>query len=66
MRVLQGVGGAMLMASSSAILTVAPGVRGVGSVGAFGTAWAYLMLRDLGERRPARLDWRGTPPSPWA
>ena len=32
MRVLQGVGGAMLMASSSAILTVAPGVRGVGSV----------------------------------
>ena len=27
--------------------------------GAFGTAWAYLMPRDLGERRPARLDWRG-------
>jgi MFS family permease len=96
MRVLQGVGGAMLMASSSAILTGAfpsgrrglvlglnqvAGVSGqfIGLVlggllgpvgwhlvfvvsvpfGVFGTVWAYLMLRDLGERRPVRLDWRG-------
>jgi MFS family permease len=96
MRVLQGVGGAMLMASSSAILTDAfpsgqrglalglnqvAGVSGqfIGLVlggllgpvgwhlvfvvsvpfGVFGTVWAYLMLRDLGERRPVRLDWWG-------
>jgi MFS family permease len=96
MRVLQGVGGAMLMASSSAILTDAfpsgqrglalglnqvAGVSGqfIGVVlggllgpvgwhlvfvvsvpfGVFGTVWACLMLRDLGERRPVRLDWWG-------
>jgi MFS family permease len=96
MRVLQGVGGAMLLANSSAILTDAfpPRQRGMalgtnmvaaiaGSfiglvlggvlgpiawqlvflvsvpVGVFGTAWAFLMLRDNGVRRPARIDWWG-------
>jgi MFS family permease len=28
-------------------------------VGVLGTAWAYLKLRELGERRPARVDWWG-------
>jgi MFS family permease len=27
--------------------------------GVFGTVWAYLKLRELGVRRPARLDWAG-------
>jgi MFS family permease len=27
--------------------------------GIFGTFWAYFMLRDLSERRPARMDWWG-------
>jgi MFS family permease len=96
MRILQGVGGAMLLANSSAILTDAfpPHQRGMalgtnmvaaiaGSfiglvlggvlgpiawqlvflvsvpVGLFGTVWAFLMLRDNGLRRPARIDWWG-------
>jgi len=96
MRILQGVGGAMLMANSAAILTdafpldqrgLALGLNQVASIagqfiglvvggllgpvdwhlvfavsvpfGTFGTFWAYRMLRDLGERRPARLDWWG-------
>jgi MFS family permease/DNA-binding MarR family transcriptional regulator len=96
MRVLQGVGGAMLMANSAAILTDAfpAGQRGlalglnqvagiagsfIGLVlggllgpvewhlvflvsvpfGLFGTVWAYLKLRELGERRPVNLDWWG-------
>ena len=96
MRVLQGVGGAMLMANSAAILTDAfpAGQRGLalglnqvagiagsfiglilggllGPVqwhlvflvsapfGLFGTAWAYLKLRELGVRRPVNLDWWG-------
>ncbi len=96
MRVLQGVGGAMLMANSAAILTDAfpAGQRGlalglnqvagiagsfIGLVlggllgpvewhlvflvsvpfGLFGTLWAYLKLRELGERRPVNLDWWG-------
>ena len=96
MRVLQGVGAALLMANSSAILTdafpthqrgLALGINQVAAiagsfiglviggllgpvdwrlvflvsvpVGLFGTAWAYLMLRDVGERRPARIDWWG-------
>src|SRR5213080_3686389 len=25
----------------------------------FGTVWAYLKLRDTGERRPAKMDWWG-------
>jgi MFS family permease len=28
-------------------------------VGAFGTVWAYFMLRDIGIRRRARMDWWG-------
>ena len=28
-------------------------------VGVFGTVWAYLKLRDIGERRAARIDWWG-------
>jgi MFS family permease len=28
-------------------------------VGAFGTVWAYFMLRDIGIRRQARIDWWG-------
>jgi EmrB/QacA subfamily drug resistance transporter len=28
-------------------------------IGAFGTIWAYFMLRDIGQRRPARMDWWG-------
>jgi MFS family permease len=96
MRVLQGVGGAMLMANSSAILTDAfpinerglalglnqvAGIAGsfiglvLGGVlgplswryvflvsvpfGVIGTIWSYLKLRELGARRPDRLDWPG-------
>ncbi|MFL5926617.1 MAG: MFS transporter [Gaiellaceae bacterium] len=96
MRVGQGVGGALLFANSSAILTDAfpPGQRGLamgvnsiaaiaGSffglvlggvlapiswrliflvsvpVGIVATLWAYHSLRELGERRPARIDWWG-------
>ena len=28
-------------------------------IGAFGTGWAYFMLRDIGTRRKARMDWSG-------
>jgi len=96
MRVFQGVGGAMLMANSAAILTDAfpsdqrglalglnqvAGIAGsfaglvVGGLlgpvewrlvflvsvpfGVFGTFWAYVKLRELGERRPVNLDWWG-------
>jgi MFS family permease len=95
-RLLQAVGGAMLMASSAAILTDAfpasqrgfalgtnqvAGLAGmfVGlvaggllaaidwravfwvnvPVGIYGTIWAYLRLRDNGERHRARVDWWG-------
>jgi MFS family permease len=27
--------------------------------GAFGTVWAYFMLKDIGVRKPARMDWSG-------
>ena len=96
MRVLQGVGGAMLMANSSAILTdafpanergLALGLNQVAAIaGSFiglvlggvlgpinwryvflvsvpfavlGTVWSYLKLKELGIRKPARLDWWG-------
>ena len=96
MRVGQGVGGAMLFANSSAILTdafpenqrgLALGINGVAAIagsfmglilggvlapvdwrlvflvsvpfGLFGTAWAYIKLVDLSERRPAKIDWLG-------
>ncbi len=95
-RIMQGVGGAMLMANSSALLTdafpanqrgLALGLNQVAGIagsfiglilggllgpldwrlvflvsvpfGLFGTVWAYLKLRELGVRRPARLDWWG-------
>jgi MFS family permease len=95
-RVLQAVGGSMLMANSAAILTDAfpaeqrgfalgtnqiAGLAGqfVGlvaggllaaidwravfwvnvPVGIYGTIWAYLRLRDNGERHRARIDWWG-------
>jgi len=28
-------------------------------IGLFGTVWAYFMLKDIGTRRPARMDWWG-------
>ena len=92
----QAIGGSMLMANSTAILTDAwpaerrgfalgtnqiAGLSGqfVGlvaggllaaidwrlvfwinvPVGVFGTLWAYLRLREMGERHPARIDWWG-------
>ncbi|HEY3702722.1 MAG TPA: MFS transporter [Acidimicrobiales bacterium] len=95
-RIVQGVGGALLMANSTAILTDAfpqeergmalginmvAGIAGgfigliVGGlvseidwrlvflvsvpVGVFGTVWAYLKLKDVGERVKARTDWWG-------
>ena len=96
MRVLQGIGGAMLFANSSAILTDAfpankrgmalglnqvAGIAGsfiglvLGGVlgpvswrlvflvsvpfGIFGTVWSYLKLKELGVRKPAKLDLGG-------
>jgi len=96
MRVGQGVGGAMLFANSSAIITdafpenqrgLALGINGVAAIsgsflglilggvlapvdwrlvflvsvpfGLLGTFRAYTKLRDLSERRPAKLDWLG-------
>ncbi|MGH3280189.1 MAG: MFS transporter, partial [Trebonia sp.] len=96
MRILQGVGGAMLFANSSAILTdafpvnqrgMALGLNQVaGIAGSFiglvlggvlgpvswrlvflvsvpfgigGTVWSYLKLKELGVRRPAKLDLAG-------
>jgi MFS family permease len=95
-RLLQAVGGSMLMANSAAILTDAfpstqrgmalgtnqiAGLAGqfVGlvaggllaawdwravfwvnvPVGLFGTLWAYLRLRETGERHSGRVDWWG-------
>jgi MFS family permease len=31
-------------------------------VGVFGTLWAYLRLKELGERHRSRMDWWGNPP----
>jgi MFS family permease len=96
MRIFQGVGGAMLMANSSAILTdafpvnqrgTALGLNQVAAIagsfiglvvggllgpvdwrlvflvsvpfGIIGTVWSYLKLKELGTRRPAKLDWWG-------
>jgi MFS family permease len=96
MRALQGVGGAMLFANSSAIITdafpanqrgLALGINGVAAVagssiglvlggvlapvawravflvsvpfGLFGTIWGFAKLRDLSERKPAKIDWLG-------
>jgi MFS family permease len=96
MRVGQGVGGALIFANSSAILTdafpqgqrgLALGVNSIAAiagsflglvlggvlapiswrlvflvsvpVGVIATFWAYHSLRELGQRRPARIDWWG-------
>src|SRR5437764_7357340 len=96
MRVGQGVGGALLFANSSAILTdafphdqrgLALGVNSIAAIagsflglvvggvlaplswrlvflgsvpiGVVATVWAYHSLHELGERRPARIDWWG-------
>jgi MFS family permease len=96
MRVGQGVGGALLFANSSAILTdafppqqrgLAMGVNSIAAiagsflglvlggvlapvswrlvflvsvpVGIVATVWSYHSLRELGVRRPARIDWWG-------
>jgi MFS family permease len=95
-RIVQGIGGAFLMANSSAILTdafpvhqrgTALGINGVAAIagsflglviggllgpvnwhlvffvsvpfGVFGTIWAYLKLKDNGNRQPAKMDWWG-------
>ena len=96
MRIFQGVGAAMLMANSAAILTdafpehqrgLALGVNQAAAfsgsfiglilggilapinwrlvflvsvpIGLFATVWGYLRLRELGQRRSARIDWAG-------
>jgi MFS family permease len=96
MRIFQGVGAAMLMANSAAILTdafpatqrgMAMGVNQAAAfsgtfiglvlggilapinwrliflvsvpIGLFATVFGYLKLRELSERRPARIDWPG-------
>ena len=96
MRVGQGVGGALIFANSSAILTdafpqdqrgLALGVNSIAAIagsflglvlggvlapiswrlvflvsvpiGFVATFWAYHSLRELSERRPARIDWWG-------
>src|SRR6201981_1501499 len=96
MRVVQGIGGALIFANSSAILTdafpanergLALGVNSIAAiagsfiglvlggvlapvswrliflvsvpVGIVATVWSYHSLRELGQRRPARIDWWG-------
>jgi MFS family permease len=96
MRVGQGVGGALIFANSSAILTdafprgergLALGINSIAAiagsflglvlggvlapiswrlvflvsvpVGVIATVWSYRSLRELSERRPARIDWWG-------
>jgi MFS family permease len=96
MRILQGIGGAMLFANSSAILTdafpankrgMALGLNQVAAIagsfiglvlggvlgpvswrlvflvsvpfGIMGTVWSYLKLKELGVRKPAKLDLPG-------
>src|SRR5256884_2773416 len=95
-RVVQGIGGAVLFANSTAILTdafpanqrgTALGLNSIAAIagsflglllggvlrpinwhlvflvsapiGAFGTVWAYFMLKDIGVRKHARMDWWG-------
>jgi MFS family permease len=95
-RMLQAIGGALLMANSAAIITDAfpseqlglalgtnmiammlgsfAGILAGGllsqvgwrwvflanvPIGVFGTVWAYLKLREIGVRIPAKIDWLG-------
>jgi len=95
-RMVQAVGGAMLMANSAAIITdvfpanergMALGTNMIAGlagsflglvlggilaainwrlvflvnvpIGLVGTVWAYWMLKDTGERNPAKIDWLG-------
>lgn len=95
-RMLQAIGGALLMANSAAIITDAFPAEQLGlalgtnmiammlgsfagilvggllsqagwrwvflanvPIGAFGTIWAYLKLREIGIRIPAKIDWLG-------
>jgi MFS family permease len=96
LRIVQGVGGALLMANSMAILTdafpihergMALGINQVAALagsfmglligglladtnwravflvsvpfGIFGTVWAYLKLREVGQRGHGKIDWAG-------
>jgi MFS family permease len=96
LRMMQAVGGALLLANSAAIITdafpsdqlgFALGINMVAAIvgsflgivvggllsqigwrwvflanvpiGAFGTVWAYMMLKDIGVRIRARIDWAG-------
>ena len=96
MRIVQGIGGALLFANSTAILTdafpsnqrgLALGINSIAGIGGsfigllvgglladfhwrlvfwvsvpfgvVGTIWAYLMLRDTGERKKVPIDWIG-------
>ncbi|MGP8161791.1 MAG: MFS transporter [Candidatus Dormibacteria bacterium] len=96
LRMVQAVGGALLMANSAAIITdafpsdqlgFALGINMVAAIvgsflgiivggllsqlgwrwvflanvpiGAFGTIWAYMKLKDIGVRIRARIDWAG-------
>ena len=96
LRLFQGVGAAMLMANSAAVLTdafprarrgMAMGINQAAAmsgtfiglvlggilapinwrlvflvsvpIGLFATVWGYLKLRELSQRRPARIDWPG-------
>ena len=96
LRMVQAIGGALLMANSAAIITdafpseqlgLALGTNMVAAIvgsflgivaggllsqvgwrwvflvnvpiGLFGTIWAYLKLREIGIRVPARIDWLG-------
>ncbi len=96
LRMVQAVGGALLMANSAAILTdafpanergMALGINQIAGqagtflglilggvmaavdwrwvfllnvpVGVVGTVWAFVALRELGERHPAQIDWAG-------
>ncbi len=95
-RVVQGIGGALLLANSTAILTdafpvqergLAMGISMIAAMagsfiglvvggiladtdwrlvfwvnvpfGIFGTVWAYMKLRELGQRQVAKIDWWG-------
>jgi MFS family permease len=96
LRVVQGIGGALLMANSTAILTdafpvkergMAMGINMIAAIagsfiglivggiladinwrlvfwvnvpiGIFGTIWAYLKLKEVGQRQESKIDWLG-------